>query len=146
MLNRDNPQKKYERELEKYQQVQLTAYEKAQEEYDKTVITLSGGAIAVTFSFIDKFLGDAPIKQPIFLLLAWGSWGLSVTSCLFSYYSSVLSLRKILSKLSNEEEVSNKNPGGICASITEILNFLSGFLFLVGVFSVIYFVYCNLEK
>ena len=31
MFNRNNLQKEYERKLEKYQQVQLTAYEKAQE-------------------------------------------------------------------------------------------------------------------
>ena len=146
MFNRNNLQKEYERKLEKYQQVQLTAYEKAQEDYDKTVITLSGGALGITFSFIEKFIGDAPIKQPTFLLLAWGSWGFSVTSCLFSYYSSVLSLGKILSELSNEEEVSNKNPGGICALVTKILNFLSGFLFFFGVVLIICFVYCNLGE
>ena len=48
---------------------------KHKKDYDKTVITLSGGALGITFSFIEKFIGDAPIKQPTFLLLAWGKLG-----------------------------------------------------------------------
>lgn len=146
MFNRSSNQEEvYQQNLEEYRRSQEILYQRSQEDYDKTVIALSGGALGLTFSFIDGFISGGKAQQLGYLLAAWGCWGLSVSCCLASYYFSTLALRRVLIQLNNNEEVSPQNPGDLSARITQICNFTSGFLFLLGVRFIIIFVYYNLE-
>ena len=50
------------------------ADQKQQESFDKTLITLSGGALGITFAFIKDIIGSNPIICPILISIAWIRW------------------------------------------------------------------------
>jgi hypothetical protein len=50
----------------------LTAVEqKAQESYEKTVLSLSGGALAVAFAFVTNFVEHGSMQAAGWLVAAW---------------------------------------------------------------------------
>lgn len=129
--------KDYRSRLEKLEQ-------KAQDDFDKTVLSLSGGALGISFAFVKDIVGSAPITNPSLLFLAWISWGLSVLWVLISYFTSNLALRKAIKQVDSDSIRSSK-PGGIADTLTAICNALSGILFIIGVVFISIFVWRNLE-
>ena len=57
--------------LKEYIQHLVLAGQKAQEDCDKTVLTLSGKPLGISFAFIKDYLGEKPIKDQSFLMSAW---------------------------------------------------------------------------
>jgi len=56
--------------------------------YDKYLLTLSGGALALSITFIHDIIGDGPVRVPAMIVLAWISFGLSVAGTLVSVQQS----------------------------------------------------------
>lgn len=130
--------------LREYRAHLISAEQKAQEDYDKTVVSLSGGALGISFVFLKDIVGSAPINLTSCLLGAWICWGVSVTSVLFSFLASNLALRRAISRVDAEETYAER-VGGNFDLVTAILNVLGGVLFLVGVILIALFVWYNLE-
>jgi len=121
---------------------QLTALEqKAQEGYDKTVLSLSGGALGVSFAFVTNFVERGSMQASGLLVGAWMCWAFSVTATLFSHWTSHLALRRAIRDLDSGS--SPRRPSGWFDVLTANLNLLAGLLFLAGVVSVAYFVWRN---
>ncbi|WP_134984071.1 hypothetical protein [Xanthomonas axonopodis] len=53
-----------------YRQWLVVAEQKAQEDYDKTVLTLSGGALGISFAFVKDIVGQNPIQNSSWLLIS----------------------------------------------------------------------------
>ena len=134
-----------EKELNEYRKHLIVSEQKSQEDYDKTVIALSGGALGISFAFLKDYIGEGSINNVTNLLYAWASWGTSVTIVLISYYTSHLALRKAIAQV-DENKIMNERPGKCYSIITAILNALAGILFLVGVIFMIYFCSTNLTN
>ncbi len=134
-----------DKELKEYKDHLLAAQQKAQEDFDKTVLSLSGGALGVSFVFIKDIVGGGPFDKPCFLLLSWIMWASSITAVLVSYFFSHLALRRAICQV-NENKIHNEHPGGCWDIITAILNICGGLLFLAGVAAIIYFVSYNLPE
>lgn len=126
------------------------ADQKQQESFDKTLITLSGGALGITFAFIKDIIGSNPIICPILISIAWILWGLSLCSTLFSFYASHLSLTKLISEIDDvlkSKQVNNlfenfsNNP---YRKITKFLNISSAILFALGVILTAIFSFLNI--
>ncbi len=131
--------------LKEYRQVLVLAEEKAQEDFDKTVLSLSGGALGVSFAFVDKFVAPAVMKSPFLLFAAWLSWGLSVTVVLASFFFSQLAMRRAIKQVdAGAGKIYIKRPGGACAVATAVCNAAGGLLFAFGVGCIILFVRANL--
>lgn len=128
----------------KYRSQLETLEQKSQENFDKTVLSLSGGALGISFAFIKDIVGSAPVTNPSLLFLAWMSWGLSVVSVLISYFMSHLALRKAIKQV-DLGSIRSSKPGGIADTLTAICNPLSGILFIIGVVFISIFVWQNLE-
>jgi hypothetical protein len=121
---------------------QLTTLEqKTQEGYDKTVLSLSGGALGVSFAFVTNFVERGSMQASGLLVASWISWAVSVTATLASYFTSHLALRKAIRDVDSGKSV--KRPGGWYDWITAGLNVTAGVLFLVGVVLVACFVWRN---
>ena len=60
------------------------------DEFNKAVMTLSGGAIGVSFAFLKDIVKPEDIVNKGWLLTAWVCWGLSVLTVLASFYFSHL--------------------------------------------------------
>lgn len=130
-------------DLDEYRQHLVMTEQKAQEAYDKTVLTLSGGALGVSFAFLDKFVTSESVCCALFLVLAWTSWGASVTAVLASHFCGQRAVRRAIEQV-DRREIYIRRPGGTFAFLTDCLNVAGGVLFLAGVIFLIVFVYWNL--
>jgi len=130
--------------LKEYRSNLIAAERKAQEDFDKTILSLSGGALGVSFAFLKDIVGQDPITNASVLFSAWVCWGFSVTLVLVSYYTSHLALRRAIKQV-DTGEIYAKRPGGRVDLITALCNALGAILFFVGVVLMIVFVRFNLE-
>lgn len=127
-----------------YRQSLLTAEQKSQEDFDKTVLSLSGGALAISFIFVKDIVGDQPIRNSIYLLYSWILWALSSFIVLLSFYLSHLALRKAIQQLDGGL-IRKQTVGGIYSKIISIINPFGALLFFLGIVSMGFFVYENLS-
>ncbi len=128
---------------EQYRQDYIKSEQHSQDELDKTLIKLSGGAFAVTFAFVSNFINGEPALVG-WLITSWLAWGLSIVCGLTSYYLSTLAFRRAIDELDSGKEFEDVDPGG---HFTRWLNFLNPFslgFFAVGVVSISIFVTYNL--
>lgn len=123
---------------DKYRALLQELEQKAQESYDKAVLTLSGGAFALSLAFTRVVVGPDPSNYG-WLFLAWASWGASIAFALFSHYMSARALREAIVKYDAGDTPSPSRAVGF-------LNGLAGVLFLVGTASFAWFVWLNLES
>ncbi len=130
-------------QLQTYRQHLVLAEQKAQEIYDKTLLSLSGGALGISFAFVDKFLGGDVVNDPNCLVSAWFCWGLSVAVVLASHFFSQRALRKAIGQV-DANEIYIRTPGGVLSWITDICNTFGGVLFIAGLVMMILFVSANI--
>lgn len=115
----------------------------SQRSYDKAILTLSGGALGVTISFLKNVLHTGSPTAMGFLLASWACWGASLASVLYSFYSSNLALRKAIKQM-DLGTITEEQPGGAYDVATAMLNAASGIFFLAGTFLFVYFAYANM--
>jgi hypothetical protein len=131
--------------LREYRSHLVTAYQKAIEDYDKAVMSLSGGALGVSFAFVKDFIGTGHVVNKFLLFSAWMCWGISVASVISSFFVSHLSLKRAIKQV-DAGKAYEQTPGGRYARITAILNASGGSLFLIGVILIASFVWKNLGE
>jgi len=127
-----------------YRQGLISAEQKAQEDFDKAVLSLSGGALGISFIFVKDIVGPGAIHHPVWVLFAWLSWAFSSFAILASFFASHLALRRAI-KQCDDGSIYKQTPGGIFSSITRNLNALGASLFVVGVCFMAAFIYSNLS-
>lgn len=120
--------------LEKRHANLLQLRQDSQQSYDRTLLTLSSGALALSLTFIKQLAVQGPPTWP--LLAAWISWGLSLTAVLASHYFSGLALTSAIEHIATPGGV-----GGGSNTATKVLNALGGLLFLGGLACFIGFVF-----
>jgi hypothetical protein len=130
-------------ELDSYRQHLVLAEQKAVEDFDKAVMTLSGGALGVSFAFIRDVVGPRPWADTTLMFAAWLCWGISVAAVLASYYFSHIALRRAIAQV-DDDTIYVRRPGGACTIVIYICNASGGLLFLVGVVLIAVFVSANL--
>lgn len=130
--------------LFEYRKNLVAAEQKAQEDFDKTVLTLSGGALGISFAFLKDVIGANPIAHPYLLFAAWVAWGFSTFSVLASYHLSHLALRKAVKQV-DEGLIYKQRAGGVFATWTARLNEAGAVLFLVGVLCITIFAGFNFK-
>ncbi len=129
--------------LQEYRQHLVLAEQKSQEAYDKTLLTLSGGALGISFAFVEKFLTDDVAHCVALLVCAWFCWGLSLAVVLSSHFFSQRALRHAIQQV-DANEIYIRPAGGFFSKITDICNIAGGVLFFVGLIFMITFVATNL--
>lgn len=130
-------------QVENYRARLFELEQQMQISYDKAVMTLSGGALGVSLTFIRDIADKTALHASGWLLAAWLCWGVSVTCVLFSFFSSSLALRRA-ARQTDERTIYLEAVGGGWNCATMILNPLAGVLFLFGVVSICVFVGRNI--
>lgn len=130
-------------QLEEFRRTLLDARQQAQNNYDKHLISLSGGALGVSIAFINNIIGNNPIHYQNCLLWAWILWIVSIVTILVSFFSSHRAIEKAIRQVDNRE-VYEKHLGGGWDKVTSTLNIISGVAFLLGMLLIIFFIYHNL--
>lgn len=116
--------------------------------FDKFVLTLSAGAIALSLTFINQIASEIFPWTIWFLVTAWGSLVLSMLSTMLSLLTSQASCRKqrdILDDLYKNKH-NNVEQGNILSIWTNRLNITSMIFFILGVIFLLTFSIINISK
>ena len=116
----------------------IESYYHSQDQFDKAVLTLSGGAIGVSFAFMNDVVGDDP-HHIMWILLAWTAWSLSIIFIFISFYVGAQAFRQ---EIKNLDE--GKVGGSRWSTAVGWLNPLAGIMFVLGVLFLGFFVALNL--
>ena len=120
----------------------LTALEtKSQTEYDRLVVALSGGALGISFAFVERFVGDDP---PLALWALMAAWVCSLALVLGSHFFSTQALRKAVTQV-DEKKINTERVGGNYDRVVGCLNAFGGIAFILGTSFAGVFFLCNLE-
>lgn len=131
--------------LKAYRDHLVEAQQKAQDDYDKTLVLLAGGAFGLSLALVEKMLPGRPYHKPEFLLLAWVSWGASLACTLASFLVSHHALRRCIDQ-HDLGKLPGETPGGLLSHLTTVLNIVAGVLFVLGLAMMSMFVFSNLGK
>jgi hypothetical protein len=126
-----------------YRQWLVAAEQKCQDDFDKTVLSLSGGALGVSFVMVKDVIGTNSISHPSWVLFAWVAWAISSLSVLASFFISHLALRKAIAQC-DDGTIYTQKPGGRLSDFTRYLNAGGALLFFAGVCFMAAFAYTNL--
>ena len=135
----------FQEQLSAYRQSLITAEQTMQSEYDKAVMTLSGGALGISFTFLKDIVGTKGLTHFPTLLAAWVLWGLSITFILASFFTSTKALRRAITDTDMHTIYMTLAKSG-WATATKILNGLGGFCFFLGLLALVIFVANNQPK
>ena len=134
----------FPKRVDEYRTMLLGLEQQMQSAYDKAVMTLSGGALGISLTFLKDVADKTALRNTGWLLTAWILWGLSVTSVLASFFTSSLALRKAI-RQTDERLIYVEVVGGRLNQITSFLNPFAGLLFFLGVVSIVLFVGGNIR-
>lgn len=136
---------RFQDDLSAYRQSLVIAEQAMQGEYDKAVMTLSGGALGISFTFLKDIVGTKGLTHFCALLAAWGLWGLSISFILASFFTSTKALRKTVND-TDVHTIYMTLAQSRWATATKILNALGGIGFFLGLLSLLVFVAHNQPK
>lgn len=129
--------------LREYRAQLVEIENRSQTTFDRTVLTLSGGALGVSFTFVEQFVGSGPAVQSGFLLAAWIAWTSSLAIILLSHYFSTLAIRATIEQV-DAGTIYDERPGRWYDTAVKWANLLGAFLFILGVIFVVVFSMSNL--
>jgi len=133
----DETLREYRKELERLEQA-------SQSSYDRTILSLSGGALAVSFAFVRDVVGSGSVQGSSWLFSGWLAWAAAIVFVLFSHLTSHAALRTAVRQL-DAETLWDERPGGWSDVLTKIYNVLGGVMFVAGIVLVARFVWLNLQ-
>ena len=132
-------------QMTEYRNWLVAADQKSSESYDKAVMTLAGGALGLSLTFLKDIVKAA---HPDFLWLLGTSWfclTLSLTCILVSMLSSQWALRKAIKQV-DQGLLPVARAGGRFAVITEVLNIASAATLVIGVLLLAWFSISNFSS
>ena len=122
------------------------------ESFDKAILTLSGGALALSMTFVTDIASN-PTRKGC-LVLAWVFFGMSLVVLLLNMYFCQIAYEKEREKLDAEQdkkagldinEEENDDNRNIWGTITRIGNCTALALFAIGVIVLSVFIYTNMK-
>lgn len=152
-MDLENPE-----EQEKYLEARRVFDEadfKVAESLDKALLTLSGGALAVSMTFIKDIARNPPVWKWS-IMCAWILFGLTIAVLLLTFYSCRWAYKKQREILDNERRESLKKTGcdpkkqnniqskNSWSTLTEYGNFFAIVLFMLGLIFLGIFIWVNM--
>jgi hypothetical protein len=128
-----------------YRNLLVAADQKASEAYDKAVMTLAGGALGLSLTFVRQIV-KTPRPESLWRLeVSWLCLTLSLGFILVSMLWSQWALRKAMRQV-DEFSLQGARAGGGFAIFTAVLNVLSGLSLLVGIGFLAWFSISNVKS
>ena len=129
--------------LQRYRDHCVEAAQKAQDSYDRAVLSLSGGGLAVSLVFLKDVIGTRDLISRDLLLSGWILWVLSILAVLASHFFSQRALTTAVSQV-DAGTIHKESPGRFSTKLTIGMNLVSGLTFLGGTFLMLWFVLDNM--
>ncbi len=120
-----------------------------QEQYDKYLLTLASGGLAISLMMIKEIFGKAPLACPTILICSWVLFCLCIISTIASFLTSQKCLRRHLQKYEeyvvtiNDENLKKLDP---LERLTTFLNYASGTFLVLAIITTVAFASINLKK
>ena len=130
-------------DLKNYRDFLMKADHQASLNYDKAVMTLAGGTLGISITFLKDIVPNPLPETKILLYISWIFLALSLASILISYLFSMESLRKAMKQVDDGTIHTTKNIGGFFARLTASLRVLASIAFLAGVIGFLWFALSN---
>jgi len=113
--------------------------------FDKAILAVSGGALALSIANADKLSGGSTTFS-LMLLLSWLSFGLSIAANIGSYWTGAQDAEIELRKISRAVTESRSYTwGNLFRTTTVVLNFVALALFCVGIVLLSFHAFTNME-
>jgi hypothetical protein len=131
-------------DLKEYRSSLLQTVQKLNESYDKLIITLSGGALGLSFAFLKDVIKENQIQYHGLLIAAWGFFIMSLTSVLMSLLFGIAANKKAVKQV-DAGKIYEEEPGGIFSKLTTWLHYSGTGLLIIGLGFITTFAYINME-
>jgi hypothetical protein len=117
------------------------------ENYDKSILTVSSAGLGLSLAFIKDVVPLTQVPCRTLLVQSWGLFAAAIVVTILSFQTSQLSIGTSLAHadeyyLKGKDEYLNKK--NMWASVTNVLNWISGALFVAAVLWTAYFIATNL--
>jgi hypothetical protein len=132
-------------EMSAYRDFLIAADQKASEAYDKTVMTLSGGALGLSITFLKDIIRQSTRVSIQRLEWSWMCLSLSVLLILVSMLFSQWALRKAITQV-DDGTVGDGRVGGGFSILTGVLNVISGLSCVAGIVLLAWFSLANIKN
>lgn len=133
------------REDYEYRNFLIKTKNQLNDNFDKLIVTLSGGALALSMAFLKDIVKLQVANHSWMLALSWFLLIFSVGFVLGEIYFGIEAYRKALAQLDGKT-IRQETAGGIFASITKNLGRLAAIFLILGMVSIAMFVFINLEN
>jgi len=120
------------REMSTYREWLVQADHKASEAYDNAVMALSGGALAISLTFIKEVVSKPKSGTLGLLAAGWACLAASVAAILVSKLTSQWALRKAMRQV-DDDQIRREHPGAVFGRATDALNIVAAVAFLCGI-------------
>lgn len=130
-------------DLKEYRQGLVDTQRKLNESYDKLLITLSGGALALSIAFLKDVIGANDISYPMLLLVSWGLFVLSLASILGEILFGIQA-HKIAILQIDSETIRSQKVGGKFSKWSTNLHWMAAISLILGLILISSFVFLNL--
>ena len=131
-----------------YRDLLVKCRHEASQDFDKAIMTLSGGALAIAIGFLHG--GTNKGLQLVWCLItSWALFGVSLFSTLFSFRMSFHAFHRAIEQVDNQIDdgcIQREGPGGRYTKATDILNWVALGALVIGVAFIGVFVAHNLGR
>ncbi|NTW84417.1 MAG: hypothetical protein HGB36_13855 [Chlorobiaceae bacterium] len=132
-----------EDELKIYRQGLIDTQRKLNESYDKLLITLSGGALGLSVTFLKDIIGSNEIRYPNLLLIAWALFVTSIGSILCEILFGIQAHKKAIKQV-DDKTIYVQKVGGKSSNWTTIFHWMAALSLISGLMFVSSFAFLNL--
>jgi len=132
-----------EDELKDYRQGLIDTQRKLNESYDKLLVTLSGGALALSIAFLKDIIGSIEINYPYLLLIAWALFVLSLTSILGEILFGIQAHKQAIKQIDNKT-IYEQKVGGKSSNWTTRFHWIAALSLIIGLVFISAFAFFNL--
>lgn len=128
---------------ETYEKHLLEADERAVASFDQATLTLSGGGLLLSLTFLRNIATGQPLSFWA-LVSAWVAWFLSLAGVMLSFHTGHRAMRRYLGQPPDERRAEARRPGGRWSTVTEYINITAFVLFVLGAMFMAIFAASNL--
>lgn len=134
-----------DKELKNYRQGLVDTQRKLNESYDKLIITLSGGSLALSITFLKDIIGTKEVHYPFLLLIAWGLFVLSLTSILGEILFGIKAHKEAIRQVDNKT-IHKEKVGGKSSSWSSTAHWVAALSLVLGLLSISIFAFFNIGE
>ena len=138
-------EEEYKLKIQAYRALNENLSYQASHNYDKYIITLSAGALALSLTFISTILKEKDLEALYFLYSSWIFWGIAIISILYSFATASKS-HEIAIEQVDSGKIHDEHPGKLYSKLTIALSRIAGCSFLIASLSIVIFVSKNIKK